>query len=239
MTNPAAGTPAPGPATRTRQAGPDPALAEAARVRARIGPSGRAAAAFLAIFAFGLPFPPIVLAAGLIGLAGARAGLPAFRTGGGHGRAGRVQLEAAAPLPGTELPEPGRIDRAGTLRIPARVPRAPPRRSRHPVLGPRARRRPCRHRRLPRPHGRGRLRRCPCGAGPDRAGGGAAPGPASRGEMLHRPGLAETTPGPLIRVARFPGFMAAFRDPGTLPALVAGTPRGPRTTRVTVLPCVL
>ncbi len=36
------------------------------------------------------------------------------------------------------------------------------------------------------------------------------------GEMLDGLGMAETTPGPLIMVLQFVGFMAAFRDPGTL-----------------------
>jgi chromate transporter len=36
-------------------------------------------------------------------------------------------------------------------------------------------------------------------------------------------GLAETTPGPLILVLEFLGFLAAYRSPGTLPAAVAGT----------------
>ena len=35
------------------------------------------------------------------------------------------------------------------------------------------------------------------------------------GEMLDGLGLAETTPGPLIMVTQFVGFLAAFRDPGT------------------------
>ena len=34
------------------------------------------------------------------------------------------------------------------------------------------------------------------------------------GEMLDGLGMAETTPGPLIMVLQFVGFMAAFRDPG-------------------------
>jgi chromate transporter len=42
------------------------------------------------------------------------------------------------------------------------------------------------------------------------------------GEMLDGLGLAETTPGPLILVLEFVGFLAAFRAPGSLPPLVAG-----------------
>ena len=47
------------------------------------------AAAFIAIFAFKLPFPYIVLAAGIIGAIGARLAPRQFAVGGGHGTAGR------------------------------------------------------------------------------------------------------------------------------------------------------
>src|SRR5207249_7305348 len=43
------------------------------------------------------------------------------------------------------------------------------------------------------------------------------------GEMLDGLGMAETTPGPLIMVLQFVGFMAAFRQAGTLPPMLAGT----------------
>ena len=59
------------------------------------------------------------------------------------------------------------------------------------------------------------------------------------GEMLDGLGLAETTPGPLIMVTQFVGFMGAFRDPGGLPPLVAGTLGGLLTTWVTFTPCFL
>jgi len=48
-----------------------------------------AAAAFVAIFAFGLPFPLIVAAAALIGHVGGRFAPESFQTGGGHGKAGK------------------------------------------------------------------------------------------------------------------------------------------------------
>lgn len=47
------------------------------------------AAAFVAIFAFKLPFPYIVLAAGVIGAVGGRLAPSKFVTGGGHSTAGR------------------------------------------------------------------------------------------------------------------------------------------------------
>ena len=40
------------------------------------------------------------------------------------------------------------------------------------------------------------------------------------GEMLDGLGMAETTPGPLIMVTQFVGFMGAFRDPGELAPLL-------------------
>lgn len=58
-------------------------------------------------------------------------------------------------------------------------------------------------------------------------------------EMLDGLGMAETTPGPLIMVLQFVGFMAAYRDPGTLPPMVAGTLGGLLATWVTFTPCFL
>jgi chromate transporter len=51
--------------------------------------------------------------------------------------------------------------------------------------------------------------------------------------------MAETTPGPLIMVLQFVGFMGAFRNPGGLPPLVAGAAAGLLTTWVTFVPCFL
>jgi len=59
------------------------------------------------------------------------------------------------------------------------------------------------------------------------------------GEMLDGLGMAETTPGPLIMVLQFVGFMAAYRDPGTLSPMVAGTLGGLLATWVTFTPCFL
>jgi chromate transporter len=58
-------------------------------------------------------------------------------------------------------------------------------------------------------------------------------------EMLDGLGMAETTPGPLIMVLQFVGFMAAFRDPGALPPMLAGTLGGLLATWVTFTPCFL
>lgn len=58
-------------------------------------------------------------------------------------------------------------------------------------------------------------------------------------EMLDGLGMAETTPGPLIMVLQFVGFMAAYRDPGALPPMLAGTLGGLLATWVTFTPCFL
>jgi chromate transporter len=59
------------------------------------------------------------------------------------------------------------------------------------------------------------------------------------GEMLDGLGMAETTPGPLIMVLQFVGFMAAYRDPGILHPMLAGTLGGLLATWVTFAPCFL
>ena len=58
-------------------------------------------------------------------------------------------------------------------------------------------------------------------------------------EMLDGLGMAETTPGPLILVLQFVGFMAGFRDPGMLPSWIAGTLAAALTLWVTFAPCFL
>jgi chromate transporter len=62
-----------------------------------------ALAAFIAIFAFDVPFPYIVLGAAIIGLIGGRVAPEYFRMGGSHGesqrRYGRALIDDATPLP--------------------------------------------------------------------------------------------------------------------------------------------
>ncbi len=197
---------------------------------------GLAVAAFVAIFALGLPFPLIVLGAGLIGLAGGLAGLAAFQIDNGHGgtrQASDDSLlgETAAPHP---LPSAARAIRVlaiwGTVWL---VPVAA-------LL---------------------------LAFGPDDVfsqiavffskmavvtfGGAYAVlayvaqqavqgyGWLQPGEMLDGLGMAETTPGPLIMVLQFVGFLAAFRDPGSLSPLLAATLGGLLATWVTFAPCFL
>jgi chromate transporter len=59
------------------------------------------------------------------------------------------------------------------------------------------------------------------------------------GEMADGLGLAETTPGPLILVTQFVGYLAAFRSPEPFPPLVAGLIGAGLTTWVTFAPCFL
>ncbi|MDR3522491.1 MAG: chromate efflux transporter [Acetobacteraceae bacterium] len=61
----------------------------------------------------------------------------------------------------------------------------------------------------------------------------------SAADMLTGLGLAETTPGPLIMVLQYVGFLAAYRDPSTLSPLLAGTLGGLLVTWVTFAPCFL
>jgi chromate transporter len=58
-------------------------------------------------------------------------------------------------------------------------------------------------------------------------------------EMLNGLGMAETTPGPLIMVLQFVGFMAAYRSPADMPPLFAGFLGGILATWVTFMPCFL
>jgi hypothetical protein len=72
----------------------------------------------VAIFGFAVPFPLIILIAGLIGFFGARAGLPAFHGGGGHGKVGKVQVDDADTLLGEESPDT-EVSRSYAFRISA------------------------------------------------------------------------------------------------------------------------
>ena len=59
------------------------------------------------------------------------------------------------------------------------------------------------------------------------------------GEMVDGLGLAETTPGPLILVTEFVGFLAAFRAPAPFHPLVAGVLGALVTLWMTFVPCFL
>src|SRR6185369_3768362 len=77
-----------------------------------------AVAAFIAVFVFDVAFPWIVLAAGLIGFAGARLGVRAFAPGaGGHGAAGSAMLSDADSALGESMPAHARPSTVWSLRM--------------------------------------------------------------------------------------------------------------------------
>lgn len=61
----------------------------------------------------------------------------------------------------------------------------------------------------------------------------------SHGQMMSGLALAETTPGPLIMVLQFAGFVGGWQHPGTLSPLAGGALGAAITTWTTFLPCFL
>lgn len=199
---------------------------------------GLAGAAFVAIYFFDTPFPIIVFGAGAIGFVATRLGAQAFLGSGGHGPS-KSGGHASESLLGEELPAHARPSVSQATRVALvwlllwLVPVAA-------LL---------------------------LTFGPDNVFsqialffskmamvtfGGAYAVLAyvaqqavehyhwlKPGEMLDGLGMAETTPGPLIMVLQFVGFMAAFRDPGSLSPMAAGTLGGLLATWVTFTPCFL
>jgi chromate transporter len=197
---------------------------------------GLAATAFIAIFFFNVPFPIIIISAGVIGYVGAKSGRPEFAAvphGGGKNTA------AVDSMLGDELPDHVRPSIPRALRVSAiwlllwLVPVAAlliafgeanvfsqialffskmamvTFGGAYAVLAYVAQQ-AVEHYNWVQPR-----------------------------EMLDGLGMAETTPGPLIMVLQFVGFMAAFRDPGTLPPMLAATLGGLLATWVTFTPCFL
>jgi chromate transporter len=200
---------------------------------------GLAAAAFLAIFVLDVPFPAIVLVAALVGFAGGRAGVRAFQGGGGHGSSGSAPVADRDTALGDQLPDHARPNRRWSLKISAIFLLL--------WLGP--------------------VAALLAALGPDDTFGRIAVffsqmavvtfggayavlayvaqeavqtyhwlGPR---EMLDGLAMAETTPGPLIMVTQFVGFLGAYRQPGALDPLVAATFGAVLTTWVTFVPCFL
>lgn len=202
---------------------------------------GMAALSFIAIFFFHVAFPLIILAAAVIGFLGNAAGYKAFRGSSGHGEAADAADDSAA------------IDQAFSERIPDHVSPSWTRAIRvtticlalwlGPVIG------------------------LIYVLGWDNVFshiglffskmavitfGGAYAVLAyvaqqaveyyhwlRPGEMLVGLGMAETTPGPLISVVQFVGFMAAFRDPGSLDPMMAAVWGGTLAKWTTFVPCFL
>ena len=70
---------------------------------------GLAAAAFIGIYAFDIPFPLIILAAAAVGYLGERAGVPAFIVSSGHGPKVANEVPDADTLLGEETPATGGV----------------------------------------------------------------------------------------------------------------------------------
>jgi chromate transporter len=200
---------------------------------------GLAAAAFVALALFKLPFPVVILAAGAIGYVGGRLGWTAFRGGGGHGKTNVKQVADIDTALGEEVPAHARPPISWSLKVASIALLL--------WLAP--------------------IAALLAFLGQDNVFtdisiffskmamvtfGGAYAVLAyvaqqavdhyhwlKPGEMLDGLGMAETTPGPLIMVTQFVGFMGAYRAPGALDPLVAGTLGGLLTTWVTFVPCFL
>jgi chromate transporter len=195
-----------------------------------------AATAFTAIFFFGAPFPVIVVAAGLIGWLASRAGSDAFAAAG-HGAA----MEGAGDdsLLGDEIPDHARTGLRGTLVVSAILLLLwlAPVLLLLALLGPQD---------VFSEIGLffsqmavvtfGGAYAVLAYVAQQAVDGYGWLGP---GEMLDGLGMAETTPGPLIMVTQFVGFMGAARQATGLDPLLAGTLGGILTTWVTFVPCFL
>ena len=193
---------------------------------------GIATASFVAIWALGVPFPVIVLGAALLGWMGSAAGVAAFKGGGGHGAVGKTHVDDAETVLGAESGTEARgALRAGAWALAAWA---------LPVVA--------------------LLVLVPDNVFTEIAvffsklavltfGGAyavlawvaqeavATHGWLAPGEMLDGLGMAETTPGPLIMVLQFVGFMGAWREAGWAMPLLAGTAGGLLATWVTFAPC--
>ncbi|MBY3088423.1 chromate efflux transporter [Rhizobium laguerreae] len=198
-----------------------------------------AAAAFVAIFFLHVPFPLIIIAAGIIGYFGGRADIAAFKVGGGHKSGSGKILEDRDSVLGEEIPAHARPNLAWSLKTSGALVAL--------WLLPVA----------------ALLLTLGWNNVFSQIGvffsqmavvtfGGAYAvlayvaqeavegfGWLRPGEMLDGLGMAETTPGPLIMVTQFVGFLAGYRDPGSINPLIAATLAAILTTWVTFLPSFL
>ncbi|OAF15394.1 chromate efflux transporter [Bradyrhizobium neotropicale] len=195
-----------------------------------------AALAFIAIFFFAVPFPLIIITAGVIGYAGARSGRPEFAPAG-HGHGGNtavIDSMLGEAVPEHVRPDTGRAIRVGAFWLALWL---------APVIA------------LLATFGEANVFSQIALFFSKMAlvtFGGAYAVLAyvaqqavehyhwlKPNEMLDGLGMAETTPGPLIMVLQFVGFMAAFRDPSGLSPMLAATLGGLLATWVTFTPCFL
>ena len=200
---------------------------------------GIAAAAFVAIFFFGVPFPIIIAAAALIGFAGVRRGRKEFEVGGGHGAQSKDALSDADSLLGERLPPHAHPSIPHALAVAAvwlalwLIPIA----AIFTVMGTES---VFAHIAI----FFSKMAMVTFGGAYAVLAYVAQQAVETYHwleprEMLDGLGMAETTPGPLIMVLQFVGFMGAFRAPGALSPLIAGTLGGLLATWVTFVPCFL
>ncbi len=198
-----------------------------------------AALAFIGIFFLNVPFPVIVFGAALVGFAGGLTGAKAFLGPVGHGPGGGKGPAAVDSMLGEKLPDHARPTVARSLRVSAvwlalwLVPVGA-------LIGF-----------LGAANVFSQIAIFFSKMAMVTFGGAYAVlayvaqqavehyGWLKPGEMLDGLGMAETTPGPLIMVLQFVGFMAAYRDPGALSPMLAGTLGGLLATWVTFTPCFL
>ncbi|MBB3524989.1 chromate efflux transporter [Rhizobium sp. BK456] len=198
-----------------------------------------AAVAFVAIFFFHVPFPLIVLAAAIAGFLGGRFGIAAFKPGGGHKAGSGPMVSDAESALGEGIPPHARPNLGWSLSMSAALLAL--------WLAPIAA--------LYAAFGAhdvfteiglffSKMAVVTFG-GAYAALAYVAQEAVQRfgwlkpGEMLDGLGMAETTPGPLIMVLQFVGFMGAYRNSGSLDPMLAGTLAAILTTWVTFVPCFL
>jgi chromate transporter len=198
-----------------------------------------AAVAFVAIFFLHVPFPLIIVAAGLIGYLASRAGVAAFKVGGGHKPGSGTILEDKDSVLGEEIPLHARPNLAWSLKTSGALAAAwlIPVATLLIMLGPE--------------NVFSKIGVFFSEMAIVTFGGAYAVlayvaqeavqqlGWLRPGEMLDGLGMAETTPGPLIMVTQFVGFLAGYRNPGALSPLAAATFAALLTTWVTFLPSFL
>jgi len=198
-----------------------------------------AAVAFIAIFFLRVPFPLIVVAAGLIGFGATRLGLGAFRSGGAHGANAQAKVHDSDSALGEALPDHAKPNARWSILIstvflllwltPVLILVA--------IAGP--------------SNVFSRIAVFFSEMAIVTFGGAYAVLAyvaqqavqsyhwLSPREMLDGLGLAETTPGPLIMITQFVGFLGAYRGSGHMNALAAATLGAILTTWVTFVPCFL
>jgi chromate transporter len=199
-----------------------------------------AAVSFVAIFFFGVPFPIIIVAAGALGFFGGRGGWTTFAgRSAGHGKAGADSFPDSESALGETIPAHAKPNLRWSLRISTAflflwlAPVA----ALWTALGP---------------HNVFAQIGTFFSTLAVVTFGGAYAVLAyvaqqavqhyhwlAPGEMLDGLGMAETTPGPLIIVTQFVGFVGASRQAIGMSPLLAGTLGGILTTWVTFTPCFL